>query len=46
VHKMLQAEHALGYRNLNGRDGEGSPLASWAPALAARAADRAVVTGG
>jgi glutaryl-CoA dehydrogenase (non-decarboxylating) len=46
VHKMLQAEHALGYRNLNGRDGDGSPLASWAPALAARAADRAVVSGG
>jgi glutaryl-CoA dehydrogenase (non-decarboxylating) len=46
VHKMLQAEHALGYRNLNGRDGDGSPLASWAPALAARAADRAVVPGG
>ncbi len=46
IHKMMQAEHALGYRNLNGRDGDGSPLASWAPALAARAADRAVVTGG
>jgi hypothetical protein len=33
---MMQAEHALGYRNLNGRDGEVSPLASWAPALLAR----------
>jgi glutaryl-CoA dehydrogenase (non-decarboxylating) len=30
IHKMLQAEHALGFRNLNGRDGEVSPLASWA----------------
>src|SRR5213595_2904894 len=34
VHKLMQAEHALGYRNLNGRDGEASPLAAWAPALA------------
>jgi glutaryl-CoA dehydrogenase (non-decarboxylating) len=33
VHKMMQAEHALGYRHLNGRDGEVSPLCSWAPAL-------------
>jgi hypothetical protein len=32
----MQAEHALGYRNLNGRDGEVSPIASWAPALATR----------
>ena len=46
VHKMMQAEHALGYRNLNGRDGEVSPLASWAPALVARAAERPLVTGG
>jgi hypothetical protein len=30
----MQAEHALGYRSLNGRDGETSPLAAWAPALA------------
>jgi hypothetical protein len=30
----MQAEHALGYRHLNGRDGDVSPLASWAPALA------------
>jgi glutaryl-CoA dehydrogenase (non-decarboxylating) len=33
IHKMMQAEHALGYRNLNGRDGDISPLASWGPAL-------------
>src|ERR671938_319202 len=36
IHKMMQAEHALGYRALNGRDGDVSPLASWAPALLAR----------
>jgi glutaryl-CoA dehydrogenase (non-decarboxylating) len=35
IHKMLQAEHALGYRQMNGRGGEASPLCSWAPALAA-----------
>src|SRR5437667_354598 len=35
IHKLMQAEHALGYRALNGRDGEISPLASWAPALSA-----------
>jgi glutaryl-CoA dehydrogenase (non-decarboxylating) len=34
IHKLMQAEHALGYRRLNGRDGDVSPLASWAPALA------------
>ena len=34
IHKMMQAEHALGYRSLNGRGGEVSPLCSWAPALA------------
>ncbi len=34
IHKLMQAEHALGYRSLNGRDGEASPLAAWAPALA------------
>src|SRR5436190_42158 len=28
VHKLMQAEHALGYRRLNGRDGEVSPLCS------------------
>src|SRR5690348_16102662 len=33
VHKMMQAEHALGYRRLNGRDGDVSPICSWAPAL-------------
>src|SRR5438309_351701 len=33
VHKMMQAEHALGYRALNGRNGDVSPLCSWAPAL-------------
>lgn len=36
IHKMMQAEHALGYRRLNGREGDVSPLASWAPALLAR----------
>src|SRR5438094_4028692 len=35
IHKLMQAEHALGYRALNGRDGDISPLASWAPALSA-----------
>ena len=34
IHKMMQAEHALGYRSLNGRNGDVSPLCSWAPALA------------
>ncbi len=33
IHKMMQAEHALGFRRLNGRDGDVSPLCSWAPAL-------------
>src|SRR5438309_834299 len=33
IHKMMQAEHALGYRRLNGRNGDVSPLCSWAPAL-------------
>jgi glutaryl-CoA dehydrogenase (non-decarboxylating) len=33
IHKLMQAEHALGYRSLNGRGGEVSPLCSWAPAL-------------
>jgi glutaryl-CoA dehydrogenase (non-decarboxylating) len=36
IHKMMQAEHALGYRALNGRGGDISPLASWGPALLAR----------
>src|SRR5438034_834939 len=34
IHKMMQAEHALGLRNLNGRNGDVSPLCSWAAALA------------
>jgi glutaryl-CoA dehydrogenase (non-decarboxylating) len=34
IHKMLQAEHALGFRALNGRNGEVSPIAAWAPTLA------------
>jgi glutaryl-CoA dehydrogenase (non-decarboxylating) len=34
IHKLLQAEHALGYRAMNGKGGEVSPLCSWAPALA------------
>ena len=33
IHKMLQAEHALGYRRLNGHTGEMSPIVSWGPAL-------------
>jgi hypothetical protein len=33
IHKMMQAEHALGFRKLNGSSGEMSPLCSWAPAL-------------
>jgi glutaryl-CoA dehydrogenase (non-decarboxylating) len=36
IHKMMQAEHALGYRRLNGSGGEISPLTSWGPALLAR----------
>jgi glutaryl-CoA dehydrogenase (non-decarboxylating) len=36
IHKMMQAEHALGYRQLNGRGGDITPLASWGPALAVR----------
>jgi len=34
IHKLMQAEHALGYRHLNGPGGESSPICSWAPALA------------
>jgi glutaryl-CoA dehydrogenase (non-decarboxylating) len=34
IHKLMQAEHALGYRALNGRGGDVSPICSWAPALA------------
>src|SRR5579863_7666442 len=33
IHKLMQAEHALGYRHLNGPGGESSPICSWAPAL-------------
>ena len=33
IHKLMQAEHALGYRQLNGKNGEVSPICSWAPAL-------------
>jgi glutaryl-CoA dehydrogenase (non-decarboxylating) len=33
IHPLMQAEHALGYRRLNGPDGEVSPLCAWAPAL-------------
>ncbi len=36
IHKMMQAEHALGWRQLNGSGGDVSPIASWAPALLAR----------
>jgi glutaryl-CoA dehydrogenase (non-decarboxylating) len=45
IHKLLQAEHALGYRRLNGRDGEVSPLCSWAPALAPVHRERPVAAG-
>src|SRR5256885_4656657 len=45
IHKLLQAEHALGYRRLNGSDGEVSPLCSWAPALAPVQRERPVATG-
>ena len=31
IHKMMQAEHALGYRRLNGHTGEMSPLVAWGP---------------
>jgi hypothetical protein len=29
IHKMMQAEHALGLRRLNGHTGEMAPLVSW-----------------
>src|SRR6266480_1316230 len=45
IHKLLQAEHALGYRALNGKGGEVSPLCSWAPALAPVQRERPVATG-
>lgn len=31
IHKMMQAEFALGYRALNGREGISSPLVAWRP---------------
>ena len=34
IHKMLQAEHALGYRRMNGHTGEMAPLVSWTPPAA------------
>jgi glutaryl-CoA dehydrogenase (non-decarboxylating) len=45
IHKLMQAEHALGFRALNGRDGDVSPLCSWAPALAPVQRERPVATG-
>jgi glutaryl-CoA dehydrogenase (non-decarboxylating) len=32
IHKMLQAEDALGYRTLNGPGGPRSPIIAWSPA--------------
>src|SRR5947207_2596085 len=29
IHKLMQAEHALGFRRLNGHTGEMAPLVSW-----------------
>src|SRR2546423_91216 len=46
VHKLMQAEHALGYRSLNGRDGDVSPLCAWAPALAPVQRERGPVATG
>src|SRR5256886_404641 len=34
IHKMMQAEHALGYRRLNGRGRDRSPICLLPPALA------------
>jgi glutaryl-CoA dehydrogenase (non-decarboxylating) len=31
IHKMMQAEFALGYRALNGKEGATSPIVSWRP---------------
>jgi glutaryl-CoA dehydrogenase (non-decarboxylating) len=31
IHKMMQAEHALGLRHLNGHTGEMAPLVAWRP---------------
>src|ERR671927_441202 len=38
IHKLMQAEHALGYRRLNGHTGEMAPLVSWRAPRAAGAA--------
>src|SRR6266508_1255899 len=38
IHKMMQAEHALGFRNLNGRDRHVPPPAPSPPALASSCA--------
>ncbi len=46
IHKMMQAEHALGYRQMNGRDGEVSPICSWAPALSPVHRERVGATSG
>jgi glutaryl-CoA dehydrogenase (non-decarboxylating) len=46
IHKLMQAEHALGYRQLNGREGAISPLAAWGPALLAREPGPPVAAGG
>src|ERR1051325_8693131 len=35
IHKMMQAEHALGFRRLNGHTGEMAPLVAWRPPGAA-----------
>ncbi len=32
IHKLMQAEHALGLRKLNGHTGEMAPLVAWRPA--------------
>jgi hypothetical protein len=32
--RVLHNRHALGFRQMNGRGGDVSPLCSWAPALA------------
>jgi glutaryl-CoA dehydrogenase (non-decarboxylating) len=45
VHKLMQAEHALGWRQLNGRGGDVSPLCSWAPALSGVHREPPVATG-
>jgi hypothetical protein len=41
----MQAEHALGLRRLNGRDGTISPIAAWGPALLAHEPRPPVATG-